>query len=443
MVAKRAVVVMALVAMTLGIQVAPASALPGWYIGQFACEGITEQPSGAWSPAAPPAIYITELEGLPKFTDSGGPYESTTVAHWGVRGYMPYVGHEFATSRVLVTHLSLNYFSNGSRVLIDEPVPSGQVAVTCQIPGYNQGPTVAKIVFLDPVPAPPPNVVYASRSTLTPLAAPGTYEDRIVRSDPVGGDGCFAASPTDDYARLEKFCGADATTAPALFDVFDITVSSDQVAVATPASSTPPPPAPDICANSVDYFDDDSGLLYEAAINCLYRYELIRGYNADAFGPADLLLRQHTASMLVNFVEKTQGTELAEIGSGFSDIAGNTHEENINKGFAAGIINGYVDNTFRPMTLVSREQFVTLLVQSTEDLLGRAIGTDGTDTFADDDGSVHELNIEKAHDTGILEGIPTEGDAFVRQANVTRGEAAQMIRNALVKVLAPARAFTP
>jgi hypothetical protein len=125
------------------------------------------------------------------------------------------------------------------------------------------------------------------------------------------------------------------------------------------------------------------------------------------------------------------------------DIAGNTHEENINKGFRAAIINGYVDNTFRPMTLVSREQFVTLLVQSTEDLLGRALEADGTDTFIDDDGSVHELNIEKAHDAGILEGLPVRGDEFVRQAGVTRGEAAQMIRNALVKVLAPARAFTP
>jgi hypothetical protein len=443
--AKRVVVVVALVAMTLGIQVAPASALPGWYIGQFACEGITVYGSGEQSLAAPPTIYITELEGLPKktFSDSGGPYESTTVAHWGVRGYMPYVGHEFARSRVLVTHLSLNSLNNESRVLIDEPVPSGQVAVTCEVPAYNEGPTVAEIVFLDPIPAPPPSVVYASRNTLTPLAAQGTYEDRIVRSDSVGGDGCFVASPSGDYARLEKFCVADVATTPALFDMVDVAVSPDLVAVATPADSTLPPPPPDICANSADYFADDAGLLYEAAINCLYRYQLVRGYSADAFGPNDLLLRQHTASMLVNFVEKTLGTDLPTASSGLRDIAGNTHEENINKGFAAAIINGFVDNTFRPMTLVSREQFVTLLVQSTEDLLGRALEADGTDTFIDDDGSVHELNIEKAHDAGILEGLPVRGDEFVRQAGVTRGEAAQMIRNALVKVLAPARAFTP
>jgi hypothetical protein len=95
------------------------------------------------------------------------------------------------------------------------------------------------------------------------------------------------------------------------------------------------------------------------------------------------------------------------------------------------------------MTLVSREQFVTLLVQSTEDLLERTIGTDATDSFSDDDGSVHELNIEKAHDAGILEGLPVQGQSFLTQANVTRGEAAQMIRNALVKVLAPAQVFTP
>ena len=86
---------------------------------------------------------------------------------------------------------------------------------------------------------------------------------------------------------------------------------------------------------------------------------------------------------------------------------------------------------------------MTLLVQSSEDLLGRGFETDPLDSFTDDDGSVHEPNIEKAHDAGILEGLPVQGQSFLTQANVTRGEAAQMIRNALVKVLAPAQVFTP
>jgi hypothetical protein len=70
---------------------------------------------------------------------------------------------------------------------------------------------------------------------------------------------------------------------------------------------------------------------------------------------------------------------------------------------------------------------------------------DATDQFPDDDGSVHESNIEKAHDAGVLEGIPlsVEGGQFLTAANVTRGEAAHMIGNALTKVLAPAQVFVP
>ena len=439
--AKRQLVVVTLVLAVLGSLVPVASASAGWAAFQYSCEGITDDPASG-DPAArlaePPPVYLTELD---------DPQAATTIARWGVGGYHPFVGHEFGSSRVVVTYMArpVELFSSNIEVLIDRPAPPGSQEVSCAT-SYDPN-VVVRIVLLSPVPPTPPSVVLAVRSTQTSLAAPGTYENRIVRSDPTGGDGCYAASPTGNHARLEKFCAADRGTAPALFAVVDITVTSDLVAAATPAQPTDPEPDPrpdpNICANSVDYFDDDAGLLYEPAINCLYRYELIRGYNVDAFGPNDVLLRQHAASMLVNFVEKARGSVLAAGSSAFSDIAGNTHEENINKGFAADIINGYADNTFRPMTLVSREQFVTLLVQSTEDLLERAIETDAIDSYSDDDGSVHELNIEKAHDTGILEGLPVQGDAFLRQANVTRGEAAQMIGNALVEVLAPARVFTP
>jgi hypothetical protein len=92
---------------------------------------------------------------------------------------------------------------------------------------------------------------------------------------------------------------------------------------------------------------------------------------------------------------------------------------------------------------VSRQQFVTLLVKATENLLGRSMERNGTDQFVDDNGGTHEENIEKANDSGILEGIPVEGNRFVVSANVTRGEAAQMINNAVTRVLAPARVFVP
>ncbi len=197
-----------------------------------------------------------------------------------------------------------------------------------------------------------------------------------------------------------------------------------------------------VCFGVQDQFADDAGLLYERSIDCLYNYNLIEGYNETEFRPDVLLLRQHSATMLVNFVEQSGGADLPVIASGFTDIAGTTHEENINKGFAAGIIKGFADSTFRPQLNVTREQFVSLLVQAAESL-GGVFQTDGTDTFSDDNGSVHESNIEKAHDERILVGIPVQDTSFMTQANVTRGEAAHMMANVLRQVLPPEPDFPP
>jgi hypothetical protein len=52
-------------------------------------------------------------------------------------------------------------------------------------------------------------------------------------------------------------------------------------------------------------------MLYEGAINCLYRFGLVAGVNGTEFQPNVLLRREQAASMLVNFVEKTRKATLA------------------------------------------------------------------------------------------------------------------------------------
>jgi hypothetical protein len=147
-----------------------------------------------------------------------------------------------------------------------------------------------------------------------------------------------------------------------------------------------------------------------------------------------VLIRQQTATMLVNVMEQTSGMSLISGYSPFTDIAGSVHEENIEKGYLHEVIAGYPDKTFRPTQNVTREQFVTLLVNVTERLAFRPL-SDASNVFTDDDGSVHETNIDKAAKAGILEGIPVQGTTFHTGAPVTRGEAAQMISNAVTKVL--------
>jgi len=61
--------------------------------------------------------------------------------------------------------------------------------------------------------------------------------------------------------------------------------------------------------------------------------------------------------------------------AGFTDVAGNSHEEAINALAEAGIINGYADGTFKPNQEVNRGQVVKLL--------GRWLETEGFEAPAD------------------------------------------------------------
>ncbi|MDQ3385852.1 MAG: S-layer homology domain-containing protein [Actinomycetota bacterium] len=418
----------------------PAGASQDWYTLQFACEGITvpdEEPSAERTPATPPTTYITEFDGLPKVAplEPGATYPATTVARWGVGGYFPLIGHEFATSSVLVTHFSR---ADGAEVLVDEPVPAGQEAVLCRAPGFLGGATVAEVVFLSPIPAPPPSVVFADRtSSSSEMAPPGTYQNRIVRSDRAGGDGCYAASRVEDLSRLEKFCATSAVVAPALFDVVDITVSSDLVATASP----PPPQV--VCPTTLsDRFMDDDSSVHEGNVNCAAAHQLVSGTTPTTYDPTANLTRGQAATILVNYVERSTGATLTGgAGGGFGDTAGSTHARNIEKAAASGIVTGFDDGTFRPNDLVSRAQFATIASQATERALGPPLTADRADAFDDDDGSVHEGNIEKAFDHGILEG--TAPRTFSPHADVQRGQAATIIVRATSNVLFPAGKFTP
>lgn len=207
---KRAVVGIAVVVLALGSQVQSASALPSWGQRRFACEGVTVQ--GARTSDSLAAIYITGFEDI---------HAKPTQAFWGAASYYSMGGHQFATSTVLVTHYSI-----ADTVIIDEPVPVGQEAVTCvAVAGSPAGSVTADVVFLSPVPAAPPSVTYADGSSPSNVASPGVYEDQVVRSEP--GDGCVAASPVADLSTVRRFCFGGSSEAPALFQVVDITVAPD------------------------------------------------------------------------------------------------------------------------------------------------------------------------------------------------------------------------
>ena len=204
------------------------------------------------------------------------------------------------------------------------------------------------------------------------------------------------------------------------------------------------PVSGEICSSDqADRFTDDAGSVHEDAINCAAAYGLVSGTSPTTFGPNLPLSRGQAATVLIGYVEQSIGEVLPQLPDDirpiFTDTTGNVHEDNIERAWDNGILEGFDDGTFRPGAQVSRAQFATIAVQATEAILDEELGVDGIEDFDDDDGSVHEVNIEKAFDNGLLNGAAP--GVFNPGTPVTRGQATSIIIGAIVNVLEPRGVF--
>lgn len=107
----------------------------------------------------------------------------------------------------------------------------------------------------------------------------------------------------------------------------------------------------------------------------------------------------------------------------FVDDEGSIHEDDINSIAAAGITVGCAPARFCPLTTLSREQMASFLVRSF------ALPSTTTDYFTDDEGSAHEDDINRLAASGITFGCG--GTAFCPTAPVTRGQMAAFLHRAV------------
>jgi hypothetical protein len=107
----------------------------------------------------------------------------------------------------------------------------------------------------------------------------------------------------------------------------------------------------------------------------------------------------------------------------FTDDEGNVHEANINRIAAAGITAGCSATRYCPDGTVTRGQMATFL--------GRAFDLPGTSTdyFTDDESNSHEARINALSASGITHGCG--GTRFCPNGAVTRGQMAAFLHRAL------------
>jgi hypothetical protein len=117
-------------------------------------------------------------------------------------------------------------------------------------------------------------------------------------------------------------------------------------------------------------------------------------------------------------------------GAGFTDVGANVHREAIDCLAWWEIINGRTATTFAPQSHVRRDQTASIIARLLE-----AAGLEmlsSPDAFTDDQGNVHEFNINALANMGVIQG--RTADSFEPASPVTRGQVASLLARAYLEV---------
>lgn len=151
----------------------------------------------------------------------------------------------------------------------------------------------------------------------------------------------------------------------------------------------------------------EAGRYYE--LN-LVDYEVFREY-LDTLGTVNLLPEGRIIDL--------KGTALPVE---FKDVAGNLNAAAIEKAAAAGIVNGYVDGTFRPDNKVTRAELAVMVSRALK------LQTAGAAAGFSDDASIPAWaasSVGALKEAGFLDGVAV--GSFEAAKTVTAGEAAKVI----------------
>ena len=186
--------------------------------------------------------------------------------------------------------------------------------------------------------------------------------------------------------------------------------------------------ANDACANSPEDGFTDTGLEdaddlpndVEDAVDCLSACDITVGqFGSVLYGTGNLVTRGQLASFVMNILDRVNGFQRpGNPVDEFEDDEGSVHERNINDAAALGIIRGFPDGTYRPTAPVSRAQMATFLVNTLEEA-GVAVPGTTMDAFTDDESSVHENNINRLAALDVVDGEAP--GIYNPERSVTRG----------------------
>lgn len=189
-----------------------------------------------------------------------------------------------------------------------------------------------------------------------------------------------------------------------------------------PGAEAPPAPVADRDAISP---------VHTGSVDCVFADGISLGTGGGTYDPQGMTRRDQMASFVVRSLEAAGYDLPAPSDQGFTDIAGNEHEDSINVLAEIGVTTGRTATTYVPAQFVRRDQMASFIVRALEWAYdedgGIGIGGEPTPAFQDVPRSnVHSVNVNVgARVVGLIAG--KDEDTFAPAATVKREQMASFL----------------
>ena len=172
-------------------------------------------------------------------------------------------------------------------------------------------------------------------------------------------------------------------------------------------------------------FTDIGSSLFKADIEWLYGQGITTGCQTTLYCPKDEVTREQMASFLARMFKLPSTTT-----DYFTDDETSIHESNINKLAAAGITTGCTTTTYCPKASVTRAQMASFLARA-----AKLHDGNGNNYFYDDNGNIHEANIDRSAAAGIASGCGQW--IYCPNGTVTREQMAAFLHRVVSPITPP------
>lgn len=197
-------------------------------------------------------------------------------------------------------------------------------------------------------------------------------------------------------------------------------------------------------ANAAVYFADESDPFTD--IDCAFHDYIVAGYAADilngypdnTFRPNQSVTRAQFVTMLYNMCGKPDISGYGELEFKDTSSISSAYKDAVLWGYLGGIVSGYSDGTFRPNERISRAQMATFAYRLLKELVGEdVISQYNTDSNFTDSGSIANSYREAVNVMSTLEIINGYEDGSFRP-NATATRGASAKIIVLVYIVAAA-----